>query len=372
MTKPGRNDPCPCGSGKKYKNCCIDKDNKVIPFPMDKNFEENLKKYQDAVENWDFNKDGPAPTFNEFMGRPNAATSVISGMQKAMEGREFSSIDEANAFARQQMNKANTTPHDEFLGLSSSIMNDMLNHRFGECPQIYAVNSMVSPALAQDTSVLKQCRYLLEKIGSDEKGIKATQKGNFPRDLVRDFYDKFIREKNFFPQTPSGEDDVKDIQKAKFFLRDCGYIKFRLGRYSITKKGSTLLDSFYPGTLYLEILHYFINEYSWLYMTRYNEIMNFIQLSASFCFYIIKMKAENFIPGKELGNIYLRAFPSLAEGFNKGYGDLMIVSGFSYIFLHEIAFYLGLLDARGKQKTLPGEFEYRSTDLFREVFLWKV
>ncbi len=21
-TKPGRNDPCPCGSGKKYKKCC--------------------------------------------------------------------------------------------------------------------------------------------------------------------------------------------------------------------------------------------------------------------------------------------------------------------------------------------------------------
>ncbi len=25
--KVGRNDPCPCGSGKKYKNCCIDKEN---------------------------------------------------------------------------------------------------------------------------------------------------------------------------------------------------------------------------------------------------------------------------------------------------------------------------------------------------------
>ncbi|HAT83148.1 MAG TPA: SEC-C domain-containing protein, partial [Eubacterium sp.] len=24
--KPGRNDPCPCGSGKKYKNCCMKKD----------------------------------------------------------------------------------------------------------------------------------------------------------------------------------------------------------------------------------------------------------------------------------------------------------------------------------------------------------
>ena len=24
--KVGRNDPCPCGSGKKYKNCCMNKD----------------------------------------------------------------------------------------------------------------------------------------------------------------------------------------------------------------------------------------------------------------------------------------------------------------------------------------------------------
>ncbi len=26
MAKPKRNDPCPCGSGKKYKNCCLTKD----------------------------------------------------------------------------------------------------------------------------------------------------------------------------------------------------------------------------------------------------------------------------------------------------------------------------------------------------------
>jgi hypothetical protein len=24
--KPQRNDPCPCGSGKKYKKCCLPKD----------------------------------------------------------------------------------------------------------------------------------------------------------------------------------------------------------------------------------------------------------------------------------------------------------------------------------------------------------
>jgi uncharacterized protein YecA (UPF0149 family) len=25
--KIGRNDPCPCGSGKKYKKCCMNKEN---------------------------------------------------------------------------------------------------------------------------------------------------------------------------------------------------------------------------------------------------------------------------------------------------------------------------------------------------------
>jgi tetratricopeptide (TPR) repeat protein len=26
MSRPGRNDPCPCGSGQKYKRCCLQKD----------------------------------------------------------------------------------------------------------------------------------------------------------------------------------------------------------------------------------------------------------------------------------------------------------------------------------------------------------
>ena len=29
MAKPGRNDPCPCGSGQKYKRCCLPRDEAV-------------------------------------------------------------------------------------------------------------------------------------------------------------------------------------------------------------------------------------------------------------------------------------------------------------------------------------------------------
>ena len=40
--KVGRNDPCPCGSGKKYKHCCYAKDSvkHETPIPEDADAEE--------------------------------------------------------------------------------------------------------------------------------------------------------------------------------------------------------------------------------------------------------------------------------------------------------------------------------------------
>ena len=32
--RPGRNEPCPCGSGKKYKKCCADKDDATVASPV--------------------------------------------------------------------------------------------------------------------------------------------------------------------------------------------------------------------------------------------------------------------------------------------------------------------------------------------------
>lgn len=43
-TKLGRNDICYCGSGKKFKKCCIDK-----PKPMSKELEEDLALGQQRI-----------------------------------------------------------------------------------------------------------------------------------------------------------------------------------------------------------------------------------------------------------------------------------------------------------------------------------
>lgn len=33
---PGRNETCPCGSGKKYKKCCMEEDSKILKKIYDK------------------------------------------------------------------------------------------------------------------------------------------------------------------------------------------------------------------------------------------------------------------------------------------------------------------------------------------------
>ncbi|MGC8497714.1 MAG: SEC-C metal-binding domain-containing protein [Thermoplasmata archaeon] len=50
MTKVGLNDPCPCGSGKKYKDCCMYEDTliaKITRFSEEPQFKEDFKSASD-------------------------------------------------------------------------------------------------------------------------------------------------------------------------------------------------------------------------------------------------------------------------------------------------------------------------------------
>src|ERR1700684_3255104 len=46
MAKPGRNDPCPCGSGNKYKKCCLAKEEAAA---RDRHVEAQARRDQPTV-----------------------------------------------------------------------------------------------------------------------------------------------------------------------------------------------------------------------------------------------------------------------------------------------------------------------------------
>ncbi len=49
--KIGRNDPCPCGSGKKYKNCCLKKEIQTVDLFW-RRTREALQASSDALLNF--------------------------------------------------------------------------------------------------------------------------------------------------------------------------------------------------------------------------------------------------------------------------------------------------------------------------------
>lgn len=52
MKKPGRNTPCPCGSGKKYKICCLKQEKEkplVLPPTAPVHYEDDIDKASNRV-----------------------------------------------------------------------------------------------------------------------------------------------------------------------------------------------------------------------------------------------------------------------------------------------------------------------------------
>ena len=57
MAKAGRNDPCRCGSGKKYKRCCADKDaaasSATLQTKAEAGARDLLARYPDVHDGYD-------------------------------------------------------------------------------------------------------------------------------------------------------------------------------------------------------------------------------------------------------------------------------------------------------------------------------
>ena len=101
MSKPGRNDPCPCRSGKKYKKCClaeafvrVGKEESIRERLVDNPFElHNIDTSQDLTEANKAHEDRPPKTpesdipmeMQEIQMERRTTTEPTSTAKKIME-----------------------------------------------------------------------------------------------------------------------------------------------------------------------------------------------------------------------------------------------------------------------------------------------
>ncbi len=97
MPNAGRNDPCPCGSGKKYKHCCLEKDRAVELAPaIAQRVALQAHKATQAAQQKDFQADllQSQATWQEAQALDAASNAVIDLVHA---GR----LDEAEQAARE-------------------------------------------------------------------------------------------------------------------------------------------------------------------------------------------------------------------------------------------------------------------------------
>ena len=235
--KTGRNDPCPCGSGKKYKNCCLT----------------------------------PASVANDEF-------------KNLIAGQDFNSLEELQAVANNFMQQRNQQPHDDFQGLSSEQVHRMLHFPF-DTPEFFDFSETLRTE--PEAPILTLIQWIAN--ATDEKGLKATAKGNLPQKLCKEAfvdYQKQLPENDFHHHMKiNREDDFDDLHATRIILELAGLLRKTKGRFFLTKKYQQLVEKKELAGLYPAVFKTCCSKFNWAYRDGYDDIP-FIQQSFLFSMYL--------------------------------------------------------------------------------------
>ena len=280
--KPGRNDPCPCGSGKKYKNCCLGK-----------------------------NGFSDEPTAMETRGTPNLATEAINDMRRVAGDREFESAEEFQAFLDSYVAIRNSRPIADFAGLSPEDILIMFSDRRKAVARLVEITGPISTEETRDVPVLRAAITLLHELARGP--IRMTASGYLaPEAAGRWFDEDFALEESprvreiLRPKSESGY-----IQLVRFRLCVClaGFAEAKSKRLGITEKGREILAREDWHALYRGLFAAMIDLYDDTDNPVNDRMMDGVGESVLFALRLIGRSESDAIAADDLCTAYRRGFP---------------------------------------------------------------
>jgi hypothetical protein len=263
--KIGRNDPCSCGSGKKYKHCCL-----------------------------------------------SPASVVADELHTLLAGQELDSLEDMQVVADDFMSSRNQQEQDDFCGLSPDQMYRLLYFPF-DSPDLYHFPETLS--IEPEAPILTLVNSIEQAI--DDKGLKATAKGNLPQKLCRDAAEAYLQSRppediRYFIKADR-EDNFPELNFTRITLELAGLLRKTKGRFYLTRKFKRLRDASELAGLYPEIFKAYCQKFNWAYLDGYPEI-HFIQQSFLFTLFVLSRYGENWKLDTFYEDCFLQAFPMAVDG----------------------------------------------------------
>jgi len=277
--KVGRNDPCPCGSGRKYKKCCLQ---------------------NESIEG----RKGAGP-----------AAGASDDLREAMEGQDFGSMEEMQAFVEQHTQQRNSAPMDDFHGLSPSQMHPLLNQPFSS-PQLVTFFDGLDDV--PSAPIMMLFGLLVDAL--DEKGLKPTAKGNLPRNFCREAALSYINEEGDQRFVRFGkinkEEDFFDLHIVRLVAEMAGLIRKHKGRFILSSECRKLLAESGMSAIYPRLFMAYVESFNWAYRDRFPDIP-FIQQSFLFTLYLLYHYNDSKRLMSFYEEAYINAFPMLLDEFGE-------------------------------------------------------
>lgn len=269
--KPGRNDPCPCGSGNKYKRCCMD----------------SISKQH-------------AEVFDEI--------------EQTVAMNPNLTLDELNVVAQQQVHERNNRPNADFCGLSPTQMANWLYAPFNELAWV----AISTPDDLSSSPVMRYLALILEEAMRQEGSFKATSKGNLPAKLVKNasnLLPEFAVAKLSTPisindYAGANEDKFTALHYTRILAEIAGIIYRRSGRFHIKKTAQKQFKTHGVKAFFLPMLEAATTKYNWGYLDSWE---NDVDLRAFWLFMLWRLQSHSSVD--QLIKEVATAFPDLLNEF---------------------------------------------------------
>ncbi|MFU8838219.1 MAG: YecA family protein [Thiohalomonadaceae bacterium] len=331
--KTGRNDPCPCGSGKKYKQCCLQADQQSF----------------------------------------NPAREINEELRQLLEGKQLDSLEAMQAEAERFFQARNHAPLSEFHGLSPMQMQQMLDRPF-DSPELvrFSVNLDIKP----DAPVARLFSLLADGIG--EQGVKPTAKGNLPRALCREVVLAYLGEEGYAKATRySGinkEEDFFELHQLRLVAEMAGLLRKYRGKFVLSRECKALLAGPGMAAIYPRLLHTFVTEYNWAYGDGHEELP-FIQRSFLFTLYLLWRYGDEPRPVHFYEEAYIDAFPALLTEIKPSAyfePEDILARCYSLRTISRFAEWFGLVEVEkaADPRVHFSDLSLRKTGLFEQVVNW--